>query len=401
MKTLSKILIALMLPGLFLLLSPQQTRAQGAGVSFQVFYDELSPYGEWVEYPGYHYVWIPDAGPDFSPYATEGHWVYTDYGWTWISDYSWGWAPFHYGRWFYDDYYGWMWVPGRHWGPAWVQWRRCEGFYGWAPIGPGVNVESSFGPGYYIRRDYWVFVHDRDFDRPDINRYYINRRDNDRFFDHSTVISNRSYDDHNHVYYVAGPERREVQKYTGREVRAYPVKENSNPGQSIRNNELLIYKPVVEKTKGNGPAPIPQKAVPIKDAKSWTQRTSQNPTQVQNQNNTGKAQPVQQNTGEPVHRQEQGTAPKPIHSNDNNAGKAQPVQHKEATPPKTHDQGQHAQPVTPQNQNTGKAQPAPQHSGNPSVTPKKESHPQGAAPVNPKKAEPEKKTENPTKRNKA
>jgi len=52
-------------------MNPQQATAQGVGVSFQLFYDELSPYGQWVEYPGYNYVWIPDAGPDFSPYATS------------------------------------------------------------------------------------------------------------------------------------------------------------------------------------------------------------------------------------------------------------------------------------------------------------------------------------------
>src|ERR1700754_3890356 len=71
----------------------------------QVFYDELSPYGQWVDYPDYGYVWTPNAGPDFRPYATNGYWTYSDYGWTWVSNYNWGWAPFHYGRGFYDNYY--------------------------------------------------------------------------------------------------------------------------------------------------------------------------------------------------------------------------------------------------------------------------------------------------------
>src|ERR1700761_8790672 len=73
--------------------------------SYQTFYDQLSPYGQWIEDPNYGYVWMPDAGPDFKPYATDGHWVYTDEGWTWASDYAWGWAPFHYGRWFFSDGY--------------------------------------------------------------------------------------------------------------------------------------------------------------------------------------------------------------------------------------------------------------------------------------------------------
>ena len=45
-------------------LMPHHARAQ-VNVSFQVFYDDLSPYGTWIENPSYGYVWIPDAGPGF------------------------------------------------------------------------------------------------------------------------------------------------------------------------------------------------------------------------------------------------------------------------------------------------------------------------------------------------
>ena len=70
---------------------------QGGGeVSYQTFYDELSPHGRWIDYPQYGYVWVPNAGPSFRPYSTNGHWVWTDgYQWMWVSNYSWGWAPFH------------------------------------------------------------------------------------------------------------------------------------------------------------------------------------------------------------------------------------------------------------------------------------------------------------------
>jgi len=76
----------------------------GMSVSFQMFYDELSPYGEWIDDPEYGYIWLPDVDRDFQPYASRGHWVMTSYGNTWVSDYDWGWAPFHYGRWTYSDY---------------------------------------------------------------------------------------------------------------------------------------------------------------------------------------------------------------------------------------------------------------------------------------------------------
>src|SRR5579864_406878 len=90
-------------------------------VSYQTFYDQLSPYGSWINYPGYGYVWVPNnVDPSFSPYLTNGHWVYTDMGWAWVSDFDWGWGPFHYGRWLDDPYYGWLWVPGYDWAPAWV-----------------------------------------------------------------------------------------------------------------------------------------------------------------------------------------------------------------------------------------------------------------------------------------
>ena len=119
---------------------------QGGPVSYQEFYDQLSPYGDWVNDPDYGYAWVPDAGPDFQPYRSHGHWVYTEYGWTWVSDYKWGWAAFHYGRWRLTDEFGWIWIPGYTWGPAWVSWRRTEGYYGWAPLGPPrLRYE---GPGF-------------------------------------------------------------------------------------------------------------------------------------------------------------------------------------------------------------------------------------------------------------
>ena len=47
-------------------------------ISYQTFYDELSPYGEWVDYPDYGYVWVPSESPGFRPYETSRPWVWTD-----------------------------------------------------------------------------------------------------------------------------------------------------------------------------------------------------------------------------------------------------------------------------------------------------------------------------------
>src|SRR3981189_903571 len=119
-------------------------QANPEDVTYQNFYDQLSPYGQWIDDPNYGYVWLPEAGPDFKPYATNGHWVYTEEGWTWASDYPWGWAAFHYGRWFYQDGYGWMWIPGQEWAPAWVSWRNRSDYYGWGPLGPKITKPPPF-----------------------------------------------------------------------------------------------------------------------------------------------------------------------------------------------------------------------------------------------------------------
>src|SRR5690606_29836750 len=96
----------------FLLSSKEVKPQQGVSISFQTFYNELSPYGNWISDPDYGYVWAPNVGNDFRPYYTNGRWAMTDYGNMWVSNYNWGWAPFHYGRWTHNPFYGWIWIPG-------------------------------------------------------------------------------------------------------------------------------------------------------------------------------------------------------------------------------------------------------------------------------------------------
>ena len=82
------------------------------------FYNELEPYGLWVTFRPYGYVWVPRyVGYNWRPYS-QGHWVWTDYGWTWVSVERWGWIAFHYGRWGWDRRLGWFWVPDTVWGPG-------------------------------------------------------------------------------------------------------------------------------------------------------------------------------------------------------------------------------------------------------------------------------------------
>src|SRR5215831_8354043 len=103
------------------------------------FYNDLSPYGTWVDLEGVGWCWQPRVvvvNHTWRPYCDAGHWVYTDAGWFWQSDYSWGWAPFHYGRWQLHPRCGWVWFPDRVWAPSWVVWRSEGDHCGWAPVPP-------------------------------------------------------------------------------------------------------------------------------------------------------------------------------------------------------------------------------------------------------------------------
>ena len=138
------------------------------------FDETLSPYGQWVETgegPNNGQAWRPDpdvVGEDFQPYATGGHWVYSDWGWTWESDYPWGWAPFHYGRWAMTPSWGWVWYPGTVWAPAWVDWRFGGGYIGWAPL-PPVGFAVVVQPW----RPYWCFVPSNVFIYRDVWAYRL------------------------------------------------------------------------------------------------------------------------------------------------------------------------------------------------------------------------------------
>ena len=270
---------------------PQVASGQQVSVSYQLFYDELSPYGTWVDYPNYGYVWIPDRDPGFSPYETAGHWIFTDDGWTWVSDYPWGWAAFHYGRWDYDNYYGWFWVPDDVWGPAWVSWRRSPGYFGWAPLRPGISVSMAFGNDYHERNERWIFVRERNITRPDIGRYYVNRSNNVTIINNSTVIVNTRRDDTRNATYIMGPGRDDVQKVTHTTVNSVAIRDNSQPGHRLSNNELQIYRPEVQKRNGNGQVPAPSKVMKLNDVKPASERNAGNRQQQPSTTNPPKVQP--------------------------------------------------------------------------------------------------------------
>jgi hypothetical protein len=157
-------------------------------VDIDLFYDDLAPYGDWIEYQDYGWAWVPRVDADWRPY-TIGRWAWTDeYGWMWVSDEPFGWATYHYGRWIEDADYGWVWIPGYEWGPAWVSWRMGDDAVGWAPLPPrfrwdddeGFRFASDDFDRYIPARDY-CFVPERSFVSFRVHQYLLPRSYSTRY----------------------------------------------------------------------------------------------------------------------------------------------------------------------------------------------------------------------------
>ncbi|CAN5502627.1 hypothetical protein BH23BAC1_BH23BAC1_30460 [soil metagenome] len=284
MKTLKGLPVFCVLALIFTIcLVPEKARAQArTSITFQTFYDELSPYGQWVNNPQYGYVWLPNAGPGFQPYATNGHWVVTEYGNTWVSNYAWGWAPFHYGRWFMDDYFGWAWVPGNVWGPAWVNWRSANGYYGWAPLGPGIHVNVAVN----IPLAYWTFVPYRYFTSPRIYAYYVPRRRVVNVYNTSTVINN--YYTTNNYTYASGPSKTEIEKVTRTRVPVRQISQADQPGRTeVNSTALRVYRPAVSESKETSIRPARVSDGKVTDTRRSNTGSNINTTSDRNTTNIG------------------------------------------------------------------------------------------------------------------
>ncbi|MEO8822566.1 MAG: DUF6600 domain-containing protein [Ginsengibacter sp.] len=219
-------------------------------VTYQQFYNELSPYGNWINYGNYGYAWVPSMS-NFRPYYTNGHWVYTNYGWTWVSNYNWGWAPFHYGRWMNDMRYGWVWIPGNEWAPAWVSWRGGGDYYGWAPLGPGMGINEQFGSIPYTD---WTFVQRNYITNRNLHNYYINRSRNVTIINNTTIINNNTVVNNGtrRANYNAGPPVRDVERNTGISIRKYNLETSNKPGQTrVSNNAVRVFRPEINQQSSN------------------------------------------------------------------------------------------------------------------------------------------------------
>ena len=211
-----------------------------AGVSFGLFYDNLSPYGSWQVSARYGRVWQPaEETEGWNPYY-DGHWVYTDVGWTWISDYEWGAIPYHYGTWTLDPAFGWVWVPGTVWAPAWVVFRTGPDYIGWAPVAPGFSVGVSFRSGRSSAVPF-TFVPTGSFLSRRVRTCVVPQSRTTVVINNTRIVNNLVVE--NNVVVNRGPDLTVIEKASGRRVHAMPIERVSRvaPGPHFTRDELHTY----------------------------------------------------------------------------------------------------------------------------------------------------------------
>ena len=365
-KSLHRLMSLSLLSLLLITHTGQNAYAQDVAVSYQTFYDNLAPYGQWVNDPQYGDVWVPNEEGDFRPYASHGHWVMTDYGNTWVSEDPWGWACYHYGRWTYEPYYGWVWLPGYEWAPAWVNWRYGNGYCGWAPLGPGDG-------GYNCPDSWWVFEGPQYMYRPDCYRYRTEPEYNYTYIGQTTIINNNFEDRGTHVHYNYGPRREDVEQDTHQRIQVYSLAQSNRPeAPSLSGERLSMYRPAVNRDSREEarPANVMQASHPMGAPQPATNITSNRPPafrqemqQRQGQGNPGNNQygqrPGNMNNNQPQPGNRQPPNNQPPVNREQPQQNTQPV-NREPQQQREQPQQQHEQPMQQQQQHNFQAPPRPQ-----------------------------------------
>jgi hypothetical protein len=208
------------------------------------FYDDLAPYGSWVQVVDIGWCWQPmvsSVDTQWVPYRDRGHWDLTDEGWYWASDYSWGWAAFHYGRWSHDGRYGWVWSPGAVWSPAWVAWRDSDTYSGWAPLPPNALFQPGIGlfvgegmPGldtsFGLSVSAFTFVTYEHFLSPRVSGFAAKPGEAAGLFQGSKPVNNYTIKGRKVIHSGVSPDR--IAAATKAPVRAFALQEAMSPETS-------------------------------------------------------------------------------------------------------------------------------------------------------------------------
>jgi hypothetical protein len=233
-------------------LAPFAARADDDEVSFETFYDNLSPYGEWMEVGDYGNCWHPTGvDADWAPY-TDGYWSYTDAGWTWISYEDFGDICYHYGRWVSVNDVGWCWVPDNNWGPAWVSWRQDDEYIGWAPLPPEAHWTQNVGFSVWvddycdIGPSYYNFCPIVEFSAPVIRHVCVPRLTVVNIFARSVNITNISWNGYRNHVFCGGPNFTVINARLRRPIPTLKLVQNTtivNNNVTIINNRRVVKFP--------------------------------------------------------------------------------------------------------------------------------------------------------------
>jgi hypothetical protein len=294
---MKRILFALAMVGCLFSLSPRAHAATEVTLNF--FYDNLSPYGNWIEVGDYGYCFQPNVAvndPSWRPYS-DGYWAYTDVGWTWVSYEDFGWATYHYGRWADLEDLGWVWVPGYDWGPAWVSWRTGGDYIGWAPLPPTgvqvyegraitghVDVEFDIGPLYYN------FVDIRYIGEPVLRARLIPAQQNVTIINRTVNVTNITYN--NSIVYNYGPDLNRVNQFSSRPVQRLKIQRETEVTTNVQGGRgnlnrvngdqfVVVAPPVKKSAQAEAPKQVKTRVQQAKVEHGW--KGVQNREQLQAQ----------------------------------------------------------------------------------------------------------------------
>ncbi|MGC3992497.1 MAG: hypothetical protein QM796_22910 [Chthoniobacteraceae bacterium] len=253
-----------------------------AEVSVGFFYDNLSPYGDWVSTDDYGYCWRPsNVSDDWRPYQ-DGYWAYTDDGWTWVSYEDYGGIVYHYGRWVDLDDEGWVWVPGTQWAPAWVSWRSNDDYVGWAPLPPEAHFSATVGFGFGVDAQfdigpsYYNFCPVGHFGDPDLRTVIVNKQENTTIINNTTNITNINITKVNKTVYNGGPSFATISQRTAHPiqrlnlVRQSDVRAGKNFNSQVKGNSLIVAAPQVTRSGNARPAKVAKQLGKAKADRGWS-----------------------------------------------------------------------------------------------------------------------------------
>jgi hypothetical protein len=200
---------------------------------YTLFYEELSPYGQWLDVEGYGYAWRPALASrsTWRPYL-DGRWVWSDHGWAWDTPEPFGWACYHYGRWVRIARHGWVWVPGREWAPAWVSWRSGGDSIGWAPLPPErrrsyTSIGYDCDLFYDLSPSSYIFIEAENFGRSSYVNSCLPFTNVTQIFAQTVNVTNIiqiNQQQTNFFVNRGGPRRDWVEQRVGRPIPVAPVR---------------------------------------------------------------------------------------------------------------------------------------------------------------------------------